>query len=353
MRQTTGVPPDLPALAFRLLRRLPAEPAHRLALAALRSGLVSPPPLGPEPRLGVHVLGTGFAHPIGLAAGFDKDAIALPALMRLGFGAVEAGTVTKLPQPGNPRPRLFRLPEEGAVINRMGFNNAGIDAYARRFAAAPRIVPLGANIGLNRTGADPLRDYPRLAAAVAARADWITVNVSSPNTPGLRDLQAPGRLSAILRAIRAAVPRHPPLLVKLAPDLAPADLPEIVETCIGEGAAGLIVANTTIARPPGLRGRHAGEAGGLSGRPLLAPSTAMLAEVARLTRGRLVLIGAGGIASGRDVLAKLRAGASLVQLYTAFALQGPALLPRLQRELLEALDRAGLDHVSHAIGADL
>ncbi len=347
------MPPDLPALAFSVLRFLPAEPAHRLALAGLRTGLGLPPPPTAEPSLTVNTLGCDFPHPIGLAAGFDKNAVAVPSLMRLGFGAIEAGTVTRLPQAGNPRPRLFRLPEDEAVINRMGFNNAGIDAFARRFAAIPRGVPLGANIGLNRHGADALRDYPLLTAAVAARADWVTINVSSPNTPGLRDLQAPSRLAAILSAIHAAVPSCPPLLVKLAPDLAPADLPEIVETCVGEGASGLIVGNTTTARPSGLRSRHAAETGGLSGRPLLAPSTALLAQAARLARGRLALVGVGGIASGEDVLAKLRAGASIVQLYTAFALQGPALLPRLRRELLQALSRHGFARAADAVGADL
>ena len=351
MRQRAAMLIRLHERAFPLLRRLDAERAHALALAVLRTGLGGRAPREADPRLTVRVLGLELPNPIGLAAGFDKDAVGLPALMRLGFGAVEAGTVTPQPQSGNPRPRLFRLPEDGAVINRMGFNNRGIDAFARRFAAAPRIVPLGANVGLNRTGSDPLRDYPRLVAITAGRADWISLNVSSPNTPGLRDLQAPDRLSAILAAIESAVPAHPPLLVKLAPDLAPADLPGIVEACVDGGAAGLILTNTTTARPSGLRGRHAHEAGGLSGRPLLAASTAMLADVAALARGRLVLVGAGGVATGEDALAKLRAGASFVQLYTAFALQGPALLARLQRELVAALDRHGFADVAHATGA--
>ncbi len=212
------MPARLPDLAFPLLRLLDAERAHALALAALRAGLTGRDPTPPEPRLAVRAMGLDLPNPIGLAAGFDKDARALPALMRLGFGAIEAGTVTPLPQAGNDRPRLFRLPEEAAVINRMGFNNCGIDAFMRRFAAAPRTLPLGANIGLNRVGADPPRDYPRLVAAVAGRADWISLNVSSPNTPGLRDLQAPRHLAAILEAIRERAPAHPPVLVKLAPD---------------------------------------------------------------------------------------------------------------------------------------
>jgi dihydroorotate dehydrogenase len=340
-------------LAFPLLRRLDAERAHDLALAALRSRLAAGAAPRLDPRLATRVFGLDMPNPIGLAAGFDKNAEALGGLMRLGFGSIEAGTVTRLAQPGNPRPRLFRLPEEAAVINRMGFNNRGVEAFRRNLDAAPRMVPIGVNIGLNRTGADPALDYPALVAAVRDRADWISINVSSPNTPGLRDLQAPRHLQAILQAIRTSAPEHPPLLVKLAPDLPDADLPDIVDACIESGAAGLILTNTTLARPAGLRGRHAGEAGGLSGRPLLGRSTALLAAVARLARGRLLLVGAGGIVSGEDVLAKLRAGASFVQLYTAFALQGPALLPRLRRELLAALDRQGFPDVAHAIGSDL
>jgi dihydroorotate dehydrogenase len=192
-----------------------------------------------------------------------------------------------------------------------------------------------------------------LVAAVAPHADYVVLNVSSPNTPGLRDLQAAPRLAGILAAVARGVPRHPPLLVKLAPDLAAADLPGIVEACIAGGAAGLVVSNTTLARPPGLQSRHAREAGGLSGAPLFGPSTAMLREVARLVRGRLVLVGVGGVFSGRDALAKLRAGATLVQLYTSFALHGPALIPRLKRELLAALDADGFATVAAAVGADL
>ncbi len=351
-RQTRGVT-ILTRLAFPLLRRLDAERAHEVALLALRSGLVGSAPEPADPRLAVRWLGHALANPIGLAAGFDKDATCLASLARVGFGAIEAGTVTPLPQPGNPRPRLFRLAEDGAVINRMGFNNGGIDRFARRLRAAPAGVPVGANIGPNREGADPARDFPRLVASVTGLAAWVTLNVSSPNTPRLRDWQAPDRLAAILRAILAAVPTHPPLLVKLAPDLEDGALEAVVAACIEGGASGLVVSNTTTARPAGLRGRHAGEAGGLSGRPLFAASTAMLARVARLAAGRLALVGAGGVTSGADVLAKLRAGAGLVQLYTAFALEGPGLLPRLQREILAELPRQGFPDIQAAIGADL
>jgi dihydroorotate dehydrogenase len=343
----------LAAAAMPLLRRLDAERAHALALRALRLRRAAPQARPDDPRLAVRAVGLDFANPIGLAAGFDKNAVALPGLMRLGFGFIEAGTVTPRPQAGNPPPRLFRLERDDAVINRLGFNNAGIAPFVRHLAARPRLVPVGANVGPNREGAVPERDYPALVAAVAPHADYVVINVSSPNTPGLRDLQSASRLGAILRAIRAAVPRHPPLLVKLAPDLAAADLGPIVAVSIEEGVAGLVVANTTLARPAGLRSRHAGQTGGLSGAPLFAPSTAMLAEVARLAAGRLVLIGVGGIATGQQALEKIRAGASLVQLYTGFALYGPALIPRLKRELLAALDAGGFATVADAIGADL
>ncbi len=341
------------AAAMPLLRRLDPERAHRLALGALRLGLAGAAAGPDDPRLAVRAFGRDLANPIGLPAGFDKDAVALRGLMRLGFGFIEVGTVTPRPQPGNPRPRLFRLSEDAAVINRFGFNNAGIAGFAARLAAVPHAVPVGANLGLNKQGALPERDYPALVAAVAGVAEYVVINVSSPNTPGLRDLQGAARLGGILAAVFRAVPRPPPLLVKLAPDLAPGDLPAIVAACCDGGVAGLIVANTTLARPPGLRSRHAGQAGGLSGAPLFAPSTAMLAAVARLAAGRLLLIGVGGVASGRQALTKIRAGATLVQVYTALALQGPALLPRLRRELAQALAEDGLAGITDAIGADL
>ena len=345
--------PAIASLLTPLLRGLDAETAHRVALHALRLGLAGCAPAGDDPALAVDVLGQHFTNPIGLAAGFDKNAEALAPLARLGFGLVEAGTVTPRPQAGNPRPRLFRLTEDRAVINRMGFNNAGLEAYLTALRATKRIVPIGANVGINKDGADPERDYPALVQAVAPLSDYIVVNVSSPNTPGLRDLQGEERLARILAAIRAAVPVHPPLLVKIAPDLSPAGLEAVVQTCLAGDVQGLIVSNTTIARPSGLRSAQRGQAGGLSGAPLLAPSTAVLAQVARLAAGRLVLIGVGGVATGADVLAKLRAGASLVQLYTAFAYDGPALIGRLKTELLDALRAQGFPTVSAAIGADL
>lgn len=349
-----------PALASALLplvRAAGAERAHGLSLTALRWGLAGRDRTPDDPRLAVQALGLRFANPIGLAAGFDKNAVAVAPLSRLGFGFVETGTVTPRPQPGNPRPRLFRLDEDRAVINRMGFNNGGLDAYLRHLAAGRAAarpgVPVGANVGINKDGADPERDYPALVAAVTPLADYVVINVSSPNTPGLRDLQGEARLRAILLAVRAAVPQRRPLLVKVAPDLSEAGLEAVVAACIDGGAEGMIVSNTTIARPPGLRSRWAGEAGGLSGAPLLALSTAVLRQAARLAAGRLVLVGVGGVASGRDALAKIRAGASLVQLYSALVFAGPALVGRLRQELLAALDEQGFASVADAVGADL
>ena len=336
-----------------LMRRIDAERAHTLALHALRLGLAGRAPEDDHPALAIDVLGRNFTNPIGLAAGFDKDAVAVAPLMRLGFGFIETGTVTPRPQPGNPRPRLFRLEPDQAAINRMGFNNAGLDAYIAHLARRPRgPVLLGANVGINKDGAVPERDYPALISAVAPHADYVVINVSSPNTPGLRDLQSEARLYAILRAVRASVPDHPPLLVKIAPDLSDEALAAIVETCVAEGVQGLIVSNTTVARPPDLRSPLAHEAGGLSGLPLLRLSTSVLARAFLMARGRLMLIGAGGVATGEHALMKIRAGASLVQLYTSFAYAGPALIPRLKRQLLASMRTFGFARVADAVGKD-
>jgi dihydroorotate dehydrogenase len=344
--------PAIASAFLPLLRRMDAERAHDLALLALRCGLAGRDSTADDQALAIDVLGRRFGNPIGLAAGFDKNAVAAGALMRIGFGFVETGTVTPRPQAGNPRPRLFRLEQDRGVINRMGFNNAGLETYRRNLATlADRPVPLGANVGINKEGADPQCDYPALVAAVAPHVDYAVINVSSPNTPGLRDLQGEAQLRGILRAV-AGVPHRPPVLVKIAPDMSDDGLAAIVETCVDEGVQGLIVSNTTIARPPGLRSAHAQEVGGLSGAPLFALSTRVLARAFLLARGRLVLIGAGGVASGEDALVKIRAGASLVQLYTAFAFAGPALVPRIRRELAAALRAGGFARITEAIGRD-
>ena len=346
----------MPALAsslLPLLRRIDPERAHELALTALRLGLAGRAARDDDAILAVEALGRRFPNPIGLAAGFDKNAVAVAALMRLGFGFVETGTITPRPQAGNPRPRLFRLDADQAVINRMGFNNAGLDAHLARLAQHPRgPVIIGANVGINKEGADPERDYPALIAAVAPHVDYAVINVSSPNTPGLRDLQGEAQLRAILRAVAERVPHRPPVLVKIAPDIGDEVLATIVETCVAEGVQGLIVSNTTTLRPPDLRSALAHEAGGLSGAPLFRLSTAVLARAYLLARGRLVLIGVGGVSSGEQALTKLRAGATLVQLYTAFAYAGPALIPRLKRELAAGLRAGGHASVADAVGKD-
>jgi dihydroorotate dehydrogenase len=340
------------SLVLPLLRRVDPERAHGLALRALRLGLAGRDARPDDPALAMRAFGLDLANPIGLAAGFDKDAVAAAALMRLGFGFVETGTVTPRPQPGNARPRMFRLPADRAVINRLGFNNRGLDAYVARLARlGRRTAVLGANVGLNKEGAVPETDYPDLVAAVAPFVDYVVVNVSSPNTAGLRDLQAPDRLGAILAAIAArAIPRRPPLLVKVAPDLTPAELDAIVERCVDGGADGMIVSNTTVARPASLRSPDAAEAGGLSGAPLFAPSTAALAQASLAARGRLTLVGCGGVATGAQAFRKILAGATLVQLYTAFGYEGAALIPRLKAELLQAARDAGFRRVADAVG---
>jgi dihydroorotate dehydrogenase len=350
--------PALASALTPLLRLLDAEHAHELALMALRHGLVGTAAADvDDPRLATRALGLSFRNPIGLAAGFDKNATAIVPLARLGFGFLEAGTVTPQPQFGNPRPRLFRLTADRAVINAMGFNNDGLKAFQPRLASAhsrlPAGVVLGANLGINKDGADAERDYPALVAAVAQDADYVVINVSSPNTPGLRTLQQGTRLSAILRAVREAVPNRPPLLVKIAPDLSAGALEAVVASCIDGGAEGMIVGNTTVSRPEGLRSRQSGQAGGLSGAPLFALSTAVLRQVARLARRRLLLVASGGVESGADALTKIRAGATLVQIYTTLVFQGPAVVARICRELGQALADAKFASVADAVGTDL
>jgi dihydroorotate dehydrogenase len=340
----------LSSAALPLLRRLDPEAAHTIALRALALGLAPRASRPDHPALGVTAFGRHFGNPIGLAAGFDKNAAAGPALLRLGFGFVETGSVTPRPQVGNPQPRIFRLTPDRGIINRLGFNNLGLTVYARNLARlSDRAIPVGANVGINKDGADPVRDYPALIEAVRALVDYAVINVSSPNTPGLRDLQAEAQLRSILQAV-GTVAGRPPILVKIAPDLSQESLTSIVETCVEEGVQGLIVGNTTISRPAGLKSLHARESGGLSGLPLQSLSTAMLARTFVLSRGRLVLIGAGGVFTGRDALTKIQAGASLVQLYSSFAFHGPALIPRLKTELLTALRDAGFATVQDAVG---
>ncbi len=340
-------------LAMPLMRRLDPERAHGLAISALRLGLGGTAPSAADPALEVRTLGCVFRTPIGLAAGFDKNAEAVLPLMRLGFGFVEAGTVTSRPQSGNPRPRLFRLEQDRGVINRFGFNNDGVDALLARVARhGPRPAPLGINIGINKEDADPERDYPLLVARVAPHADYVVINISSPNTPGLRSLQSGERIRAILAAVAASCPARPKLLIKLSPDLSDMELHDAVHAAVEGSVDGLIMSNTTLSRPSGLHGPDVTQAGGLSGEPLRARAMQMLRATRRLTGDRIVLIGCGGIGTGRDVLDRIRAGASLVQIYTAFSYAGPSLLPRLAAELSAALRADGFASVAEACGAD-
>jgi dihydroorotate dehydrogenase len=339
--------------ALPFLRCLDPEHAHQVALWGLRRGLGGAADQPDDPILATTVLGQRFSNPLGLAAGFDKNARAIAPLLRLGFGCVEVGTVTPRLQAGNPRPRLFRLDADRAVINRMGFNNDGLDAFLRRLARRPRGQGVvGANVGINKGAENPEADYPALVEAVAPHADYVVINVSSPNTPGLRDLQGEARLRGILREVARRVPNPPPLLVKIAPDLSDASLEGLVEAAVAGGVSGLIVSNTTIARPPGLRSPAAGEPGGLSGAPLFSMSTALLARAFQLARGRLTLIGVGGVSSGMDALTKIRAGASLVQVYTGLVFEGPALVPRLKRELAAAIRATGCTELRTLVGTD-
>ena len=342
-----------------ILSALPPEAAHRLTIRALGAGLAPGAREADDPLLRTRVWGLEFPNPIGLSAGFDKDAEVCAALLRLGFGFVEVGSITPQPQAGNPKPRVFRLPVDGAVINRLGFNSAGLAAAVTnlRPRRSERVGIVGINLGKNRDSADAAADYAAGTTALAPLADYLVINVSSPNTPGLRALQESAALHELLARVqearRAAVPnRPPPLLLKIAPDLAPADARDVAEVALAGGIDGLIVGNTTIARPPDLRSRHAEESGGLSGRPLFALSTESLRQFYRLTEGRLPLIGVGGIASGADAYAKIRAGASLVQLYTALIYHGPGLVGRIKRDLAACLRADGFATVAAAVGAD-
>ncbi|HEY1925895.1 MAG TPA: quinone-dependent dihydroorotate dehydrogenase [Caulobacteraceae bacterium] len=344
-------------LGARLLRTMDPERAHELSLAALAAGLGPRAPADP-PILATRLAGLSLANPIGLAAGFDKDARAPAALLAAGFGFVECGTVTPRPQTGNPRPRLFRLVEDEAVINRMGFNNGGLEAFAARLPRGRPSGPVGANVGANKDTVDRAADYVAGLRRLWSLADYFTLNVSSPNTPGLRDLQQGGALTDLLGAVAEArmdlargAPGQKPVFLKIAPDLTDAQAGAIVESAVAFGLTGLIVSNTTISRPEGLRAAARGETGGLSGRPLLEASTRLLATVRTASAGRLVLIGVGGIASGADAYAKIRAGASAVQLYTALALQGPGLIAKIKTDLAERLRADGFAGVEDAVGA--
>lgn len=364
---------------------LDPEFAHNLGVSAASRGWV-PREKRPDPSiLGLQVWGRKFSNPVGLAAGFDKNAVAVDGLLAMGFGFVEVGSVTPVPQEGNPKPRIFRLQKEGAVINRCGFNSEGIVAVAKRLGAqhgkrkldetsststssnnevknggkaGPGI--LGVNLGKNKTSEDAAADYVQGVHTLSQYADYLVINVSSPNTPGLRMLQGRKQLKDLVKKVQAARDEMqwgeegpPPLLVKIAPDLSKEDLEDIAAVALALHLDGLIISNTTISRPdPVSANPLASEAGGLSGKPLFDLSTNILKEMYTLTRGRIPLIGCGGISSGEDAYKKIRAGATLVQLYTAFAYGGPALIPQIKAELAACLERDGFKSVVDAVGAD-
>jgi dihydroorotate dehydrogenase len=339
---------------------LDPERTHRIAIRTLKLGLAGKAPVDEDPILRSTVWGLRFTNPIGLAAGFDKDAEVFDCALDLGFGFVEAGSVTPRPQPGNPRPRLFRLVDDEAVINRFGFNSRGLDFFVeglKRRRRASGIV--GANVGKNKDTENAAADYALGIAAVAGLVDYIVCNVSSPNTPGLRDLQAraqiEGLITEVLRARRQAVRERsstPPLLVKVGPDLTDEEVRDIAEVALRTGVDGLIVGNTTVDRPASLRSRLRQEGGGLSGRPLLAKANACLAAMYRHTEGRIPIVGCGGVATGADAYAKIRAGASLVQLYSVLVYRGPGVIHTIKRELAQCLRRDGFSTVAEAVGAD-
>jgi dihydroorotate dehydrogenase len=342
-----------------LLRRLDPEDAHRLAIGGLRL-LPAMKPRVDDPKLATRAFGLNFPNPVGMAAGFDKNAEVPDALLRLGFGFVEIGSVTPKPQEGNPRPRLFRLEQDSGVINRMGFNNDGAEAVLRRLAARARFGGIvGVNVGANKDSVDRTADYVRLIELFAPVASYFTINISSPNTPGLRNLQQAAALDDLLARVVDARERvrksagDSPLLLKIAPDLTLQELDDVVHIARSRRVDGMIVANTTLSRPASLRDQvRAKEQGGLSGRPLLRLSTRMVAETYVRAEGAFPLIGVGGIDSGGAALMKIRAGASLIQIYSSLIYKGLGLVEDIKADLLSTLRRTGRDSLSEIVGAD-
>lgn len=348
----------LAAAGARLARTLPPEAAHALTIRMLTYGAGVPhraPELPVSTRVELPKSGLRLCSPVGLAAGFDKNCEVPEAMAKFGFGFIECGTVTPKPQPGNPKPRLFRLTQDRAVINRMGFNNYGLEYFVRRLEKYSHDVPIGANVGANKDSDDRIGDYVTGIEAVAPYADYITINISSPNTPGLRGLQDKASLAGLLSRCEAADRNALPVFLKIAPDLDEDAISDICGVVQSEGAwlSGLIISNTTLARPPSLVSEEQSEAGGLSGAPLLAPSTEVLRQFARRLDGAFDLIGAGGIGSGRDAYAKVRAGASAVQLYSLMVYDGPGLAAKVARELSRCLAEDGFASLAEAVGRDL
>ena len=353
---------DLFPLIRPFIHSFDAERAHNLTISALKIGQSGLFGQSSDPSiLNTHVFGLTFSNPVGLAAGFDKNAEVISAAHKMGFGFTEAGTVTPKPQTGNEKPRLFRLNEDHAVINRFGFNNKGLEHFAKglKKCVPGKEKPFGANVGANKNTEDKTEDYVAGIHALYGLSDYFTVNISSPNTPGLRALQSQKALTDLINRVLEARTNeiekgknYIPILVKIAPDLTHDDITDISHIALNTAIDGLIVSNTTIMRPADLKSRHKEEMGGLSGAPLMKPATKILAEVYKETKGKVPLIGVGGITSGADAYAKIRAGASLVQLYSALVYEGPGLVDRIKKELSKLLTKDGFVSVSDAVGAD-
>ncbi len=341
---------SLTDLGAVILRQMDPETAHRLAIRALQVTPL-PAPGADDPILKTRIAGLEMANPVGLAAGLDKNGEALDGLSRLGFGAVECGSVTPRAQAGNPKPRLFRLSEDRAIINRMGFNNEGLEPFAARLAHRPKRTAIGANLGANKDTEDKAADYVAGLRRLAGLADYFTINISSPNTPGLRALQGREALDDLLGRIHEARPTDgAPVFLKIAPDLIGEEIGMIVEASLAHGIDALIVSNTTLERPSTLKSSHAGEAGGLSGAPLKPFAQKALEAAAEAAAGRLPMIAVGGIESGADAYARIRAGASAVQIYSALIYDGPGLVGAIKRDLAARLRADGFAHISEAVG---
>lgn len=351
--------PDVYHIFRPLIFKISSEIAHWLSLFVLKLGIIKRRnPLTPQANLKTNVFGLSFKNPLGLAAGYDKNAQVYRALFGLGFGFVEVGTITPKPQTGNPKPRLFRLKKDNAIINRMGFNNLGLSAATQTLKKNSHQTldgVLGINIGANKDSKDKTNDYVEGVAQMATHADYLVINISSPNTPGLRDLQTTKNLQDLLNSIKpvlAAQNKKPPLLVKVAPDLNNENITDIAEVILTSGVDGLIVSNTTLARPEHLQSPEKHEAGGLSGAPLFDSSTEVLKQFYSHLQGKVPIIGVGGISNGAQAYAKIRAGASLIQLYSALVYEGPNLIHNILEDLSQRLKADGFNNISEAVGKD-
>ncbi len=345
----------------KTLRLLEAERAHNLTVSALRAGLGSSNPQKPDPILLTKIAGLALPGPVGLAAGFDKNAEVPAAMANFGFGWIECGTVTPKPQAGNPKPRLFRLPKDEAVINRMGFNNKGLDVFEQNLRRATRASPaclIGANIGANKDSADRINDYCSALRRLWGLPNWFTINISSPNTPGLRDLQGASALQGLLQQIAQTrqeliqTQSDTPIFLKIAPDLDERQIEDICQATNSFGLSGLIISNTTLARPSSLRSRHKFQSGGLSGQPLFEVSTQVLRLFYEASKGKIPLIGVGGISNTEQAWQKIKAGASAIQLYSALAYKGPFLAEKIHKELAEKMRALGISSIHDIIGTD-